>query len=281
MRKIMFGLIALVAMVGLIGCGGEKEKLAAPEIIGVVADSNSVTLTWKEDTTVTNHSDFQGYNVYYSTDSASLMVEDGEDLNPVNTTVLKTNTFKVTGLSADSIYFFQVRTVNTADKVGPYNTDVPVVQISPRPEFVIGKIKLELSASGQPPLNEDSCALRFSTGQILNEVNNEFPNADVFADAVDTITAQLVSASARPNGRSTLVIKLDTTYTWESWDFSGVNFGTSDRAEVNNNDLLLCKTTEGNYVKVLIQEVNHTQDYIKLKYAYQNKPNYPYLAPGR
>ncbi|MCX7994776.1 MAG: fibronectin type III domain-containing protein [candidate division WOR-3 bacterium] len=281
MKRLMFGIVSFVAIITFSGCGGEAEKLAAPEIIGVVADSNSVTLTWKEDTSVTNHADFSGYNVYCSTDSASLMVEDGEDLNPVNTTTITTNTFKVTGLSADSIYFFQVRTVNKDEKVGSYNADVPVVQISPRPEFVIGKIKLELSASGQPPLNEDSCALRFSTGQILNEVNNEFPNADVFADAVDTITAQLVSASARPNGRSTLVLKLDTTYTWESWDFSRVNFGTSDRAVVNNNDLILCKTTEGNYVKVLIQEVNHVQDYIKLKYAYQNKPNYPYLAPGR
>ncbi len=281
MKRLMFGLVALVAMIVLAGCGGEAEKLAAPEIIGVVADSNSVTLTWQEDTTVKNHKDFQGYNVYCSTDSASLMVEDGEDLNPVNATVITTNTFEVTDLSADSIYFFQVRTLNTDDKVGSYNPDVPVVQISPRPEFVIGKIKLELSASGQPPLNEDSCALKFSTGEILNEVNNEFPDADVFADAVDTVTAQLVSASARPNGRSTLVKKLDTTYTWESWDFSAVDLGTSDRAEINANDLLLCKTTEGNYVKVLIEEVNHTDDYVKLKYAYQNKPNYPYLAPGR
>ncbi len=281
MKRLMYGLIALASIIILAGCGGKAEKLAAPEIIGVVADSNSVTLTWREDTTVTQHDDFKGYNVYYSTDSASLMVEDGEDLSPVKTTVILTNTFKVTGLSPDSVYFFQVRTVNKDDKVGSYNEDVPVVQISPRPEFVIGKIKLELSASGQPPLNEDSCALKFSTGEILNEVNNEFPNADVFADAIDTVTAQLVSASARPNGRSTLIVKLDTTYTWESWDFSQVNFGTSDRAVVNNNDLLLCKTTEGNYVKVLIQEVNHAQDYIKLKYAYQNKPNYPYLAPGR
>ncbi len=277
MKKLLT-FASLIAMALIAGCGG-AELLNAPEIVGVVADSNSVTLTWAPDTAVENSTDFDGYNVYVATSESTLLVESGEDLSPINSTPIDANTYTVTGLSMDTIYFFQVRTLNTDAKVGSYNADVPTVQISPRPAFVIGKIKLELSASGVPPLDEDSCAILFETGEILNEVNNEFPNADAFADKPDSVTAQLVTASARPNGRSTLIVLLDSTYTWDSWDFSGVSFGTSDRGDMVAGNLLLCKTTEGNYVKVYVDEVDVTLDFCRITYAYQNIPDYPYLSP--
>ena len=198
-------------------------------------------------------------------------------MNKINATVITSNTYTVTGLSKDTVYYFQVRTVNTDDKVGDYNADVPFVQMSPRPGYVIGQLMMEISGSDS---NETGCALRFETGEVLDEVNNEFPNADIFADKIDPDSAQLVTASARTNGRSTLIAKLDTTeYSYDDWDFSGYTFGNDDRQVVRVNDLLLCKTEEGNYVKVLIQDVDLPNNTISLKYAYQNLTNYPYLSP--
>ncbi len=275
MKKLILAGLT-IALMFIIGCGG-AALLQAPKITGVVADSNSVTLTWEADTTIENDTDFQGYNVYVSTDSTELLVSDGENLNKFNATVITGNTYTVTGLSKDTVYYFQVRTVNTDDKVGDYNTDVPYVQMSPRPGYVIGQLTMEISSADS---NETGCALRFETGEVLDEVNGEFPNADVFADKVDADSAQLVTASARTNGRSTLIAKLDTTvYSYDNWDFSGYTFGNDDRQVIRINDLLLCKTEEGNYVKVLIQDVDLTNNTVSLKFAYQNLADYPYLSP--
>lgn len=278
MKSIMLICLSAAVMLIMTGCPS-KTLLNAPEITGVVADSNSITVTWQVDTTIENDPDFSGYNVYAATDSSLLLVEDAEDLNKSNPVVITTNSFKVTGLSQDSIYYVQVRTVNTDDKVGGYNADVPFINIQPRPEYVLGQVKMEISS---PDSNEANVGITFATGALVNETNNQLPGADVFCDAYGPSlndTVQIVTASARPNGRSTLVVKCDSTYTWNSWDFSGVNFGTSDRVHIANNDLLLCKTTEGNYVKLLVQNVDRTNNQIAVKFAYQTRPNYPKLAP--
>jgi len=281
MKGLLKSCFAVLIMLLITGCPSSVEKLAAPEITGVVADSNSVTLTWAVDSSVENNSAFSGYNIYVTTDSASLMDLEGDSLNKDNTTIVTVNTYTVDNLSPDTLYYFQVRTVNTEDKVGEYNAAVPLVSMQPRPEYVLGQVKMEILDANQ---NESNVAIRFSTGALLNEVNNEFPNADVFCDAfgsagnLDSIV-QIVSASARPNGRSTLVKKCDSTYTWESWDFSGIDFGTSDREEILVDDLLLCKTVEGNYVKVLIENIDKPNDQISIKFAYQTRPNYPHLSP--
>lgn len=279
MKKLLLSCFALLAVFLFNGCPGNPELLPAPEITGVVADSNSVTLTWAVDTATENNADFAGYNVYVTTDSASLMDLEGDSLNKDNLTIITDNTYTVNNLSSDSLYYFQVRTANTDDKIGEYNASVPLVSMQPRPEFVIGQLNMEIWVDS---LNEIDVALCFSTGALLDEINGEMPGADIFCDAwgpnLDD-SVQIVTASARPNGRATLVIKCDSTYTWESWDFSGVDFGTSDRSQIADGDLLLCKTTEGNYVKVLINTVDRVQNRISLKYAYQTRPNYPHLAP--
>lgn len=278
MKSVMFICLSAVVMLIMAGCPS-KARLDAPEITGVIADSNSITVTWQVDTTIENDPDFSGYNVYAATDSSLLLVEDAEDLNKSNPIVITANSFKVTGLSRDSIYYVQVRTVNTDDKVGGYHADVPFISIQPRPEYMLGQVKMEISS---PDSNEANVGITFATGALVNETNNQLPGADVFCDAYgpsQNDTVQIVTASARPNGRSTLVVKCDSTYTWDSWDFSGVNFGTSDRVQITNNALLLCKTTEGNYVKLLVQNIDRTNNQIAVKFAYQTRPNYPKLAP--
>ncbi|MEO0185706.1 MAG: fibronectin type III domain-containing protein [candidate division WOR-3 bacterium] len=279
MKRIMFGLIAFVAMMVLAGCGGEAEKLAAPEIVATIMDEASVTVVWNEDTTVTQNADFSGYNVYVYTDSSALLSADGESLNAHNATVITTNSYTATGLSKDSIYYIQVRTVNTDDKVGGYNTDVPFVKASPRPEFTV-TMSLELYPNN---LNEDSCGLRFETGAIINETNGEFPNADVFFERFITGTAetlQVNSASRRPNGRTTLMVNLGQA------DFDSVSTVnpsdvTEDHVPFVVGDLIAFKTEEGNYVKLHIDAYDSTAAKVDITYAYQDNANFPYFSPGK
>ncbi len=274
MKRIMFGLVAVMAMMILAGCGGEAEKLAAPEIIATIMDSTSVRVVWQEDTTVTQHADFSGYNVYVYTDTTDLLVEDGENLNPHNSTVITTNSYTATGLDQDSIYYIQVRTVNTDDKVGGYNKDVPYVIASPRPEFIV-TLRLELSINDS---NEVDCALRFATGEVLSESLGTFPGADVFFERfADTL--QVNSASRRPNGRTTLMVNLGQV------DFDSVSTVNpldleKDHVPFVVGDLIAFKTEEGNYVKLHIDAYDSTAATIDVTYAYQNKTNFPYFSPG-
>ncbi len=278
MRKLMLGL-ALVAMITLVGCGGEAEKLAAPEIVATIMNDGSVTVIWEEDTAVTNHTDFSGYNVYVYTDSTALLVADGENLNAHNTTVITTNSYTVNNLSNDSIYYIQVRTVNTSDKVGSYNSAVPFVKASPRPEFTV-TVTLELSQQNQ---NEQNCALRFETGAVLSESLNTFPGADVYFErfiAGGAETLQVNSASRRPNGRTTLMTNLG------QYDFDSVSY--VNPANINSDyvafvvgDLIAFKTEEGNYVKLHIDAYDSVAATVDVTYSYQNIANFPYFGPKR
>lgn len=279
MKRIMFGLVALVAMIALVGCGGEKEKLAAPEIVATVMDTNAVTVVWKEDTTVTNHPDFSGYNVYVYTDSTPLLSEDGEDLNAHNTNVITTNSYTATNLSKDSIYYIQVRTVNTDDKVGSYNTAVKFVKASPRPEFTV-TVKLELYPGDS---NEVDCGLRFETGAVTSESLNVFPGADVFFERfADTL--QVNSASRRTasgfSPRTTLMKNfgqkdLDSLYQVTPSEIS------KDHEPFVVGDLIVFRTQENNYVKLHIDAYDSTAATVDVTYAYQNKSDFPYFSPKR
>lgn len=274
MKKIMFGLIAVAAII-VVNCGGEAEKLAAPEIVATIMNDGSVTVVWAEDTTVTQHTDFSGYNVYVYTDSTPLLVSDGENLNAHNTNAITTNSYTATGLSNDSVYYIQVRTVNTDNKVGSYNTTVPFVTASPRPEFTV-TVTLELSQQNQ---NEQNCALRFETGAVLSESLNTFPGADVFFERfADTL--QVNSASRRPNGRTTLMKSLGQA------DFDSVSY--VDPTTLNNDhvafvvgDLIAFKTEEGNFVKLHIDAYDATAATVDVTYAYQNRTDFPYFVPKR
>lgn len=245
----------------------------APVITGVVAGPTSISITWEEDSSIANHQDFRGYNIYVCTDTSLLLVENGEYLSPYNSTAITTNSYTVLYLSKGSIYFIQVRTVNTSGKVGSYNAVMPFVSISPRPEFIIGQLNLELSPVDS---NETGVALRFSTGEILNEVNNQFPNADIFVERFAGDSVQLVSAGRRPNGRSTLIVNFKGTYTYDDWDFSDIYFGTSDYAAINLTDLLLCKTE----VKIHVAAIDKNNQTVTITYAYQDNPDFPYFSPG-
>ena len=278
MKKLILAGLT-IALMFIIGCGG-AALLEAPKITGVVADSNSVTLTWEADTTIENETDFQGYNVYVATDSSELLVADGENLNKINATVITNNTYTVTGLSKDTVYYFQVRTVNTDDKVGDYNADVPFVQMSPRPEFT-ATLFFEIDTLNT---NETEIALRFSDAAKLNEVNGQIDStADIFFDAYFDTMTQVASPDHRTvppqiNPKHTVMINMgqmeldDLSEAPTTIDYANVDFV--------QGDLIVLKTEEGNYVKMHIDEVKKDPDWtVKVTYAYQNIVNYPHFSP--
>jgi hypothetical protein len=276
MRKIMLLTITIAAMY-IIGCGG-ATVLDAPAMTGVVMDDNSVTVMWEADTSIEDHADFSGYNVYVHTDSAALMVEDGEDLDKDNATPITDNSYEVTGLDQDTVYYFQVRTVNIDDAVGDYNETTPYMQGSPRPEFTV-MLKLELSGANQ---NEDSCAIRFETAEVLSESLDVFPNADVFFERFSD-TLQVNSASRRTATGFTPRTTLMYNYGQEEFD----DFYEFDESDIDKDhqvfvigDLIVFQTEEGNYVKLHVDDYDDVNATIDIIYAYQNIADYPYFSPG-
>lgn len=275
MKRLLLGGVALAAMF-IIGCGG-AALIDGPAITGVVMSEDAVTVNWAADTAIENHEDFNGYNVYVATDSSSLLVEDGENLDKFNANLITGNSFLVSNLDQDTVYYFQVRTVNTDDKVGAYNTETPFVQGSPRPEFTV-MLKLELST---PQQSEDSCAIRFETGEVLSESLNVFPNADVFFERYSD-TLQANSASRRTATGFTPRTTLMHNYGQNEFD----DFSEFDESDINRDhepfvvgDLLVFQTEEGNYVKLHVDAYDSLAATIDIIYAYQNIPDYPFFSP--
>lgn len=278
MKKTLLVLAAIVAMC-IVGCGG-ASIIDSPEITMVVMHETMVTITWNEDTVIEDDVDFAGYNVYYSTDTSELLVEDGEDLNKFNADPITDHTYDITGLSQDTVYYFQVRTVNVDDQVGTYNATVPYVEASPRPEFT-ATLSFELDPGN---LNETEIALRFADATLLDEVNGQIDStADVFFDAYQDSLTQVASPHHRTdpvqiNPKETAMVNMG------QMDFDALSEAPATVDEENvdfiQDDLIVLITEEGNYVKMHIDEVLRAPDWtVTITYAYQNIANYPHFAP--
>ena len=277
MKKLLLSAIA-IAVLFIIGCGG-ATVFDGPEITKVVMDATSVTVTWAADTTVENDGDFSGYNVYVATDSTELLVEDGEDLNKDNATVITGNSYTIDGLSQDTVYYIQVRTVNVDDEVGSYNATTPFVEASPRPEFTV-TVKLERNNSAP----DDSCAIKFSDGTIMADSAMANGGADMWVDFWGTAPDDTTAFSSPDhhstygtNSRNTDFVNLG------QYDFDDVSEVTSEPSAnyvaVIEGDLVVAKTQDGNYVKIHVDALDDTLNYtVTITYAYQNIANYPHFS---
>lgn len=277
MKKALLVLGAIVVML-INGCGG-ASLIDSPEISMVVMDTASVTITWDEDTMIEGHDDFQGYNVYVSVDSSDLLVEDGEDLNKFNADAITDLSYEVTGLSQDTVYYLQVRTVNVDDKVGSYNTNVPFVEASPRPEFT-AIVKFEIGTGPDP-----DCAIRFSDATIMADSEMADSLADMWIDAWD-IPAYDTVAAASPshNTEYGTGANISMLLNLGQYDFDDIYEVTTEptittSVAIVEGDLVIIKTADEHYVKLHVDAVDKVALEVTITYAYQNIANYPHFAP--
>lgn len=276
MKKILLISIVLV-IIYIIGCGGSAVMIDSPEITMVVMHETSVTVTWAADTSIENHGDFQGYNIYVYTDSSELLVENGEDLNKTNPGTIEDNTYEITNLSQDSVFYIQVRTVNIDNKVGDYNDSVPFVKASPRPEFTV-TLKFEMIQPGV----DDSCAIKFSDATIMADSAMTSGGADMWVEYRGSSPNDTVIFTSPDNhsefgtdARHTGFVNLGQHL---FYDISGViTEPTENYVSIVDDDLIIAKTADGNYVKIYVDEVDKSNNFVTIIYAYQNIVDFPYF----
>lgn len=272
MRILLCALSVCTALV-IIGCGG-AELVDSPRITMVIMHETSVTVTWEADTAIEYHEDFQGYNVYVSSDSSELLTQSGENLNKINPEVIEDTTYEVRNLSQDTVFYFQVRTVNTEDKVGDYNDDMPFIAASPRPEFTVTLI---WEADQQSV--DDSCAIRFSDAYITSDSAMAVDGADMyvhfFGAPDDTVTLSSPSSHGwyGLNARRTLFINMGQYEFVEIYEISSEPAAVW--ACVDVGDVVVAKTEDGNYVKIHIDAIDTNDNQVTITYAYQNIVGFP------
>ncbi|UCD19167.1 MAG: fibronectin type III domain-containing protein [candidate division WOR-3 bacterium] len=270
MKRSFLYFLAACAIV-LIGCNG-AVIIRAPRMSCVVMDISGVTVFWERNDEIEGGTEFAGYNVYVYTDSSTLVNLDGEDLNKFNGQVVTDTMFHVHGLSQDSIYYFQVRSVNIEDKVGGYNDETPFMSASPRPEFEVA-----LYISFDPGSPTDSCAIRFYDALIVADSLMGDSAADMWIKASGD-TVWVVSPSEYPG----LILPRETMFAnIGSGDFDSIAVVTvepnTEDSEVTVGEMVIGKTQDENYVKMRIEAIDTINGTITILYAYQNVVGFAYF----
>jgi hypothetical protein len=233
----------------------------------------SVTVAWEADTTIEHDVDFQGYNVYVSADSNELLVQSGENLNKINPETIEDTIYEVRNLSQDTVFYFQVRTVNTEDKVGDYNDDVPFIAASPRPEFTV-----MLYADINLPAIDDSCAIRFSDATIMADSAMANGGADMWLQLWGMLPGDSVSFNSpelHPQyGQNTRSTKFDNLGQFGFDDINEVMADpVLDYVVISAGDLVIAETQDGHYVKIHVDTIDSSM--ATITYAYQNIAGFP------
>ena len=264
--------VMLFALLTLINCNG-AVTIQAPEMTAVIMDVAGVTVFWERNSEIESGSEFVGYNIYAHTDSSALLISDGEDLNKFNGQVVTDTMYQVNGLSQDSVYYIQVRTVNIEDKVDGYNSATPFLKASPRPEFVV-TMYLRFDYQG----TIDSCAIRYRDALIIADSLMADSAADMWIRASGD-TVWLESPTNHPlygsGVRQTMFSNIGPA------DFDTISGVTAEpdmeESEVAVGEMLIAKTEDGNYVKIYVEAIDTVNGTIALLYAYQNVVEFPYF----
>jgi hypothetical protein len=268
--KGFLGIFAFFVLI-VLSCNG-AVIIESPEMTDVFMGSNHLVIFWERNELIENSADFAGYNVYINTDSSALLVDDGEELNKFNSQLVQDTTFQANALLQDSVYFIQVRTVNTENKVGSYNSDTPFLMASPRPEFTV---TMHIAAYGQQ--DNDSSAVRFSDGFVMPDSTMADSGADMWVAALND-TVNLVSPHQHPL-YGLLADRITRFTNTGTGAFDSISTVIDEPAEISIQcmvgDIVIAKSEDGNYVKLYIDAIDLQDDVIVILYAYQNIPEVP------
>jgi len=259
----------LFALAVLIGCDGAL-LIQAPELKAVAMGSAYIKAFWEKNSIIESNTDFVGYNIYVYTDSSALLVEEGETLNKFNSLIIRDTTYQMNGLSQDSIYHIQVRTVNIDNMVGGYDSVTPFLKASPRPEF---NVTMRIADSAQTV--NDSCAVRFSDGMITADSAMASEGGDMrLVASNDTLSFQSPSIYG-PGTRTTYFVNMGPG---DFDTYSGVtNEPNFLSLAVDTGDIVVAKTEDGNYVKIYVEAIDLQNNTATIRYAYQNIAGFPYF----
>ncbi len=255
----------------ILSCNG-AVTIESPEMTNVFMGANHLVIFWEKNELIENSADFAGYNVYINTDSSALLVDDGEELNKFNGQLVQDTTFQANGLLQDSVYFIQVRTVNTENKVGSYNSITPFLIASPRPEFTV-TMHIAFFAW------QDSSAVRFSDGFVMPDSTMADSGADMWVAAL-TDTVQLWSPHWHPlyGLQADRITHFTNSGTGE---FDSISTVIDEPVDFITpcmvGDIVIAKSDDGNYVKLYIDTIDIQNSTIIILYAYQNIPEFPYF----
>lgn len=261
-----------LVLIALVNCNG-AVLIEAPEMKAVIMGVTDMTVFWELNSMIEDRADFTGYNVYAYTDSTALLVDDGEDLNKFNSQIITDTTYWIRGLSQDSIYYLQVRTVNAEDKVGGYNSAVPFLKASPRPEFTVS-----LTLADPAQAVNDSCAVVFADGATAADSAMLESGSDLWVLMFQD-TVWVSSPSTHPlygaGCRETMFGGVG------SGDFDSLCTITAEPGStqimVLSGEMVVARSQDGNYVKIRVESIDLPAGTITVRFAYQNIAGFPYF----
>jgi len=272
MKKLLT--VAAVGVVAMFLLGGTCEgppSLEPPDISKVVMGESDVTVYWNPSVDEENE-DFTGYNVYVFTDSTLYdLAGDNDTLADylVNDSPITDTTYTITGLKQDTIYYIQVRTVSGEDNVGDYNLSQPYVKASPRPERTV-TLELEVSPSSQ-------CAIDFASGEIGTRGDLSTTWGDMWVDYDSQLDSVWFDSPmhGNTNCRTTLLENKGQMEFDDLWEVT--QDPTEESVGIDEGDLIVAKTEDGNYVKIYVEVLDKTGSppTVKITYAYQNVTGFP------
>ncbi len=268
----IFMLLFSISALAILACNG-AATIEAPQITAVRMGSSYITAYWEKNESIESHADFVGYNIYVHTDSSVLLVSDGEELNKFNSQAIHDTLYQMNGLSQDSIYYVQVRTVNTDNKVDGYDSVLPFLKASTRPEFTVS---MRLAAESQPV--NDSSAIRYRDALVMTDSLMVDSVADMWV-RLSGDTVWFISPDLHPVYGAGAIQTF--FYNIGPGDFNSTSVVASEptleQSEVSVGDIVIARTEGGNYVKLYVDSIDLQNSAIAILYAYQNIPGFPYF----
>jgi hypothetical protein len=179
------------------GSSVDTTPPSVPTGLTPTSGDGSVTLDW----TANTETDLAGYNVYQSTDNTTF--------TKVNTSLITTNSYSVTGLTNDTTYYFTVSAVDTSGNESAQSTSVSATPTAP-------------TTTDTTPPGEVTALSETHTDTTVdltwtNPTDTDFSHSKVYRDGVlvgDNITTSSFSDSALTAGT-------DYTYKVTTVDTSG------------------------------------------------------------